>query len=68
MEEYHHCDARGKDKDRSDVENDVVVDAADIFSDKGGKGGDNNNDNYEGNGGNMDNVVGMAAVLYISKE
>ncbi len=52
----------------ADVEEDVVVDAAETLSDKGGRGGDNNDNSYGGKGGNMDNVVGMAAVLYVSKE
>jgi hypothetical protein len=47
---------------------DVVVDAADTLSDKGGRGGDNNDGDYGGEGGNMDNVVGMVAALYVSKD
>ncbi len=66
--EYNCCCARGKDKNRSDVKEDVVVDAADTLSDKSRRGGDNNNDNYGGEGGNMDDVVSVVAVLYISKE
>jgi hypothetical protein len=52
----------------ADVEEDVVVDAADTLSDKGRRGGDNNDNNYGGEGGNMDNVVSVAAVLYVSDE
>ncbi len=45
------------------------MDAADTLSgDKGRRGGDNNDNNYGGKGSNMDNVIGMAAVLYVSKE
>ncbi len=51
----------------ADIEEDVVVDAADTLSDKGGRGGDNNNEKYGGKGGNMDNVD-VVAVLYVSKE
>jgi hypothetical protein len=66
--EYDCCGAGGKDKDRSDVEEDVVVDTADTLSDKGRRGGNNNGNDYGGKGGNMDNVAGMAAVLYVSEE
>ncbi len=59
--------AVGKDNDRSDVKEDVVVDVADTLFDKGGQGGNNNNDDYGGEGGNMDNVVSVVAVLYVSK-
>jgi hypothetical protein len=41
----------------ADNEEDVVMDAANTLSDKGGRGGNNNNNNYGGEGGNMDNVV-----------
>jgi hypothetical protein len=57
------CDPHGtigKDKDRFDIEEDVVLAA--------GKDGNNNNNNYGGEMGNMDNVVGMVAVMYVSKE
>jgi hypothetical protein len=57
-----------KDKDRSDVKEDVVVDAAVTFSDKGSRGGNNNDNDYGGKGGNMDDVVGVATVLYVSEE
>jgi hypothetical protein len=66
--EYNHHDTGAKDKDRSDVKEDVVVDAAGTLSDKGRRGGNNNNTNYGGKGGNMDNVVCAVAVLYNSKE
>jgi hypothetical protein len=66
MAEYDCHGAGGEDKDRSDVKEDVVVDAADTLSDKGGRGGNNNDDDYGGEGGNMDDVLGVAAVLYIS--
>jgi hypothetical protein len=66
--EYDHCGTGGKDKDGSDIKEDVVVDAADTLSDKGGREGDNNNDDYGGKRGNMDNVVSVAAVLYVYKE
>jgi hypothetical protein len=65
------CDchgAVGKDKVRSDIKEDVVVDAANTLSNKGRRGGINNDNNYGGKGGNMDNVVGVVAVLYVSKE
>ncbi len=45
-----------------------MADAANTLSDKGGRGCDNNDNNYGGKGGNVDDVVGMAAVLYVSKE
>ncbi len=51
----------------ADVKEDVVVDVADTLSDKDRRGGDNNNNNYGGQGSNMDNVVGVAAVLHVSK-
>ncbi len=44
------------------------MDAVDTLSDKGRRGGDNNNYDYGGKESNMDNVVGVAAVLYASKE
>ncbi len=66
--EYNCCSAGGKDKDRFDIEEDVVVDAANTLPDKGRRGGDNDNKDYGGEGGNMDNVVGVAAVLDVSKE
>jgi hypothetical protein len=45
--EYNCHGAREKDKARSDVVEDMVVDVAKNLFDKGGRGGDNNND---GNG------------------
>jgi hypothetical protein len=51
----------------ADVEKDVMVDAADTLSDKDRRGGDNNDNNYGGKEGNMNDVVGVAAVLYNSK-
>ncbi len=52
----------------AEVEENVVVDAANILFDKGGRGGDNNDNNYGGEGGNMDHVLDMAAVLPVSEE
>ncbi len=66
---YNRCGARGKDKDRSDAEEDVVVDAADTLSDKGGRG-DKTTTTIMGARREiwtMDVVVGVAAVLNVSK-
>ncbi len=52
----------------ADVEEDVVADAANTLSDKGGRGGNNNDNNYGGEGGHMDNVVSIGSVLYVSEE
>jgi hypothetical protein len=78
MGEFDCCGSRGEDNYRSgdkedlvvdaDLKENVVVDAADTLSDKGRRGGNNNNDNHGGKGGNMDNVIGVAAVLYVSEE
>jgi hypothetical protein len=45
MGEFDHFGTKEEDNYRSDVEEDLVVDADNTLSDRGRRGGDNNNDN-----------------------